>query len=88
LKLELLSLFLGVIVAFTIVSLIIEPEKNFMSEMPAAGIPAEKMTYEVERIQTPVQSDDKSTEYIQYLALPFSFLAAILVYQTSIRRLG
>jgi hypothetical protein len=87
LKLELLSLFLGVIVAFTIVSLTIEPEKNLL-EMPAAGIPAEKMTYEVERIQTPVRSDHKSTEYIQYLALPFSFLAAILVYQKSIRRLG
>jgi hypothetical protein len=83
LKRELLSVFLGVIVAFAIVSLTIEPETNLRSEMPAA-----KMTYEGERIETADLIDEEPTEHYEYLALPFSFLAAILVYQTSIRRLG
>lgn len=82
-KRELLSVFLGVIAAFTLVSLTIEPETNLRSEMPAA-----KMTYEGERIETADLIDEKPTEHYEYLALPFSFLVAILVYQTSIRRLG
>ena len=87
-KRELLSLFIGVIAAFALVSLTIEPETNLRSQMSAAEIPAGKMTYEVERIGTTDLTDEKSTEHYEYLALPFSFLAAILVYQTSIRRLG
>jgi hypothetical protein len=89
LKRELLSVFLGVIAAFTLVSLTIGPETNLRSEMPAAEIPAAKMTYEGERN---VQADliDEKTHALnyEYLAFPLSFLAAILVYQTSIRRLG
>jgi len=83
LKRELLSVFLGVIVAFALVSLSIEPETNLRSEMPAA-----KVTYEGERIERADLIDEEPTEHYEYLTLPFSFLVAILVYQTSIRRLG
>lgn len=82
-KRELLSVFLGVIAAFTLVSLTIEPETNLRSEMPAA-----KMTYEGERIETADLIDEKPTKHYEYFAIPFSFLVAIIVYQTSIRRLG
>jgi hypothetical protein len=83
LKRELLSVFLGVIAAFALVSLTIEPETNLRSEIPAA-----KVTYEGERIERADLIDEDPTKHYEYLALPFSFLAAILVYQTSIRRLG
>lgn len=82
-KSELLSVFLGVIAAFALVSLTIEPETNLRSEIPAA-----KVTYEGERIERADLIDEDPTKHYEYLALPFSFLAAILVYQTSIRRLG
>ena len=82
-KREILSVFLGVIAAFTLVSLTIEPETNLRSEMPAT-----KMTYEGERIETTDLIDEKPTKHYEYFAIPFSFLAAIIVYQTSIRRLG
>ncbi|TRO57131.1 hypothetical protein E2P64_05440 [Candidatus Bathyarchaeota archaeon] len=82
-KRELLSVFLGVIAAFALVSLMIEPETNLRSEIPAA-----KVTYEGERIERADLIDEDPTKHYEYLALPFSFLAAILVYQTSIRRLG
>ncbi|OGD54791.1 hypothetical protein A3K80_01190 [Candidatus Bathyarchaeota archaeon RBG_13_38_9] len=82
-KRELLSVFLGVIAAFTLVSLTIEPETNLRSEMSAA-----KMTYEGGRIETADLIDEKPTKHYEYFAIPFSFLAAIIVYQTSIRRLG
>ena len=82
-KRELLSIFLGVIAAFAVVSLTTEPETNLSLEMPAA-----KITYEGERIETADLIDEEPTGHYEYLALPFSFLAAILVYQTSIRRLG
>ena len=87
-KRELFSIFLGVIAAFTLVSLTTEPETKLSSEMPAAEIPAAKMTYEGGRIEAPDLIDEKPTKHYVYLALLFSFLAAILVYQTSIRRLG
>ncbi|WP_455368752.1 hypothetical protein [[Eubacterium] cellulosolvens] len=87
-KRELLSIFLGVIAAFTLVYITTEPETNLSSEMPAAEVPAVKMTYEGERIETADLINEKPTKHYEYLALPFSLLAAILVYQTSIRRLG
>ena len=92
-KRVLLSIFLGVIAAFTVVSLTTQPKIDLNSEMlatdiPAAEIPAAKITYEGERIETEDLIDEKPTKHYEYLILPFSFLAAILVYQTSIRRLG
>ena len=92
-KRELLSIFLGVIAAFTLVSLTTQTktylnQEILAADIPAPEIPAEKLTYEGERIETEDLIDEKSNINYEYLVLPFSFLAAILVYQTTIRRLG
>ena len=84
---------MGVIAAFAVVSLTTQTRTNLNQEMlaaeiPAPNIPTEKLTYEGERIETEDLIEEKSTKNYGYLVLPLSFLAAILVYQTTIRRLG
>jgi hypothetical protein len=93
LKHEFLSIFLGVIAAFAVVSLTTQTitdlnQKILAAEIPAPEMPIEKSTYEGKRIETEDLIDYKSTKNYEYLVLPISFLAAILIYRTTIKRLG
>ena len=92
-KHEFLSIFLGIIAAFAIVTLTPQTKTDLnqdilAAEIPAPAIPTEKSTYEGERIETEDLIDEKSTKDYEYLVLPLSFLVAIFVYRTTIKRLG